>query len=124
MTSWTITQPVFHFQGAKEVSHFPIPIVLSEISQFTHYFRDGSSLPRQPFCQPHGISFQGHSLQTVQMESNVVWKQMQHLAWSMRAFLILRQNLPHPPPTILVYITPLWHHVASRNKNRLTESRS
>ena len=32
---------------------------------------------------------------------------MPYLAWSMHAFSTLRQNLPLPPPTILVYDTPL-----------------
>ena len=125
----TITSPIFLLPQTQGGFSLPDPkafLYQQHPVMFTHFIRDESSLPRlfvsdfQSFCQVHGITFQGHSLQTIQMDSNVVWRQMPYLAWSMRAFSILRQNLPLPPPTMLAYDTPLCHHVAFRNESKLT----
>ena len=43
---------------------------------------------------------------------------MPHLAWSMSAFSICRQNLPPSPSTMHAYDTP-WNHNAFRNVHNL-----
>ena len=95
MTSWTITSPIFSLPQTQGGFSLPDPkafLYQQHSVMFTHFIRDESSLPRvlvsdfQSFCQVHGITFQGHSLQTIQMGSKVVWRQMPYLAWSMLPF--------------------------------------
>ena len=125
--SWGITQPILSLPKQQGGYALPAPkefLHWQFSTLFARFLNNSSLIPStivsgfQPFQIKHGIFLDTTSTFTFQMGSNVVWNTMPYLAWSARAFSLLKQHIPQAPLSMLAYDTP--HHHAFRNQHNQT----
>ena len=129
LNSWGITQPILSLPKQQGGYALPAPkefLHWQFSTLFARFLNNSSLIPStivsgfQPFQIKHGIVLDTTSTFTFQMGSNVVWNTMPYLAWSARAFSLLKQHIPQAPLSMLAYDTPLWHHHAFCNQHNQT----
>ena len=122
LTSWDLTHNILALPRNEGGYSLPQPKTFlgwQHSAMFQQYVKDPLLLPAsvtaslKRFALLHGMSLGMVDLPFFQMGSNVVKRNMRYLAWSARAFSLVRQPILAYHDIILSYDTPLWHNNCS-----------
>ena len=69
------------------------------------------------WSMPRGIAVSPSTLPFFQMDVNIPWEALPYMAFSAKAFSVLRQQLNISIPSELPYDMPLWHNPIFHNKH-------
>ena len=129
LNSWGVTTSILALPktlGGLALAQPRTFLLWQHATPFVHSIRSPGSVSKLPyddfkvFAHRHGIALQQEFLPFFQMGSNVVWNTMPYLAWSARAFSMVKQGVSVPDVAGLSYDTPLWNSCLFRNTQQLT----
>ena len=129
LNSWGVTTSILALPktlGGLALAQPRTFLLWQHATPFVHSIRSPGSVSKLPyddfkvFAHRHGIALQQEFLPFFQMGSNVVWNTMPYLAWSARAFSMVKQGASVPDVAGLSYDTPLWNSCLFRNTQQLT----
>ena len=129
LTLWDLTHDILALPRNEGGYSLPQPktfLYWQHSTVFLQYVKDPLLLPApvtasfKRFALLHGMLLRMAGLPFFQMGSNVVWRTMPYLAWSARAFSLVRQPILAYHDIMLSYDTPLWHNNCFRNQQAQT----
>ena len=129
LNSWGITPSILSLPKALGGFSLAQPrtfLLWQHSTPFVHSIRSPCNFSKflyddlRIFALKHGITLQQEFLPFFQMGSNVIWDTMPYLAWSARAFSMVKQGVPLATVAELSYDTPLWNSCLFRNDTQLT----